>query len=54
MVQLFTTNKIIIKPNQFAVVNTRVHGSSLSALRPVTNISVISEANCDLTDRFTG
>ena len=27
MVQLFTTNKIIIKPNQFAVVNTRAHGS---------------------------
>ena len=51
-VQLLTTNKVTIEPNQFAVVNTRAHGLSLSAFRPVTNITVLSEANCDLANRL--
>ena len=51
-VQLLTTNKVTIEPNQFAVVNTRANGLSLSAFRAVTNISVLSDANPKLDERL--
>ena len=51
-IQLLTTNKSVIEPFQFTVVNTRVHGSALSALRPVTTIYVLSEGNNELSNRL--
>ena len=34
------------------MVNTRVHGSALSAFRPITTIYVLSEGNNELSNRL--
>ena len=51
-VQLITTNKVIVEPHESAEVNTRAYGSALSAFRPVTDITVLSDGNEGLLNRL--